>query len=176
MGATVFVLDIDNTQLRRLSQVMPPNVTALVSNSYNLEKLVPSADLLIGAVLLPGTKSPTLVTKEMLQWMKQGSVIVDVAVDQGGCVETMHPTTHHDPTYIVDGVVHCGVANLPGAVPRTATFPYVLEIANRGWEEACRIDQGLAHGLNMIRGKITHRGVAETVGVDFHQLPFDVKQ
>ncbi len=183
IGATVFVLDIDNTQLRHLSQVMPPNVTALVSNSYNLEKLVPSADLLIGAVLLPGAKSPTLVTKEMLHWMKRGSVIIDVAVDQGGCVETMHPTTHRDPTYVVDGVVHCGVANLPGAVPRTATmalsnatFPYVLEIANRGWEEACRIDQGLAHGLNMIRGKITHRGVAETVGVDFHPLPFDVKQ
>ena len=164
MGASVHLLDVDVGRLRRIDHEMPANVTTLISNTYNLDKLVYSADLLIGAVLVPGTKAPTLVNRAMISGMKKGSVIVDVAVDQGGCVETMRPTTHHDPTFVVDEVVHCGITNLPGAVPRTATMalcnatmPYVLEIANVGWQQACHNDAGLAHGLNVIHGNVTPR-------------------
>jgi alanine dehydrogenase len=183
MGASVHLLDIDVAQLRRVDRVMPANVTTLMSNSYNLEKLVYSADLLIGAVLVPGARAPTLVKRSMLKNMKKGAVILDVAVDQGGCVETMRVTTHQDPTFVVDGVVHCGIANLPGAVPRTATMAlcnatllYVLDIAKRGWVEACRLNHGLAHGLNIVHGHVTHSGVAEAVGLDFHPLPHDIKR
>ena len=183
MGASVYLLDIDVARLRRLEWVMPANVTTLISNTYNLEKLVFSADLLIGAVLVPGARAPTLVTRDMIGGMKKGAVIVDVSVDQGGCVETIRPTTHHDPIYVVDGVVHCGVTNMPGAVPRTstmalcnATLPYVLKIAGQGWERACQGDPGLACGLNIIRGKITHQAVAQAVDLDCHPLPFTVKK
>ena len=181
MGASVHLLDVDVARLRRIDHEMPANVTTLISNTYNLEKLVYSADLLIGAVLVPGSKAPTLVNRSMLARMKNGSVIVDVAVDQGGCVETMRPTTHHDPTFVVDDVVHCGIANLPGAVPRTATMalcnatmPYVLAMANEGWQKACHKDAGLAHGLNVVHGNVTHAGVAESVGMDYHPLPYDI--
>jgi len=183
LGASVHLLDINVNQLRRAERVLPPNVSTYMSNKYNLNKLVASADLLIGAVLVPGSKAPVLVTREMLGRMKQGAVIVDTAVDQGGCVETMRPTTHADPLYFVDGILHCGIANLAGAVPRTATMalcnatlPYVIDIASQGWEGACQGDRTLSRGLNIIHGKITHRGVAESVGGQFHPLPFDTKR
>ena len=159
---------------------MPANVSTYMSNAYNLERLVPAADLLICAVLVPGARAPILVTRQMVKTMKPGSVIIDVAVDQGGGVETMRVTTHRDPVYVEEGVLHCGIANLPGGVPRTATmalnnatFPYVLELANRGWEDSCDALPGLAAGLNIIRGKVTHRGVADASGMDYHPLPFD---
>lgn len=181
MGASVHLMDINVEPLRHAEQVMPANVSTYMSNSYNLEKLIPGADLLVGAVLVPGAKAPRLVTRHMVQSMKPGAVIVDVAVDQGCCVETMRVTTHKDPVYIEEGVVHCGIANLPGGVPRTstmalnnATFPYVLALANQGWETACRHDHGLARGLNIIHGNVTHRGVADASGLEFHPLPFDV--
>ncbi len=168
LGANVFVLDIDLERLRYLEDVMPPNVTTLMSNTYNVNKLVPSADLLIGAVLKPGAKAPTLVTREMVSQMKEGAVIVDVAVDQGGCVETCRPTTHTNPTFMVDGVSHYCVTNITGAVPRTstlaltnATFPYLQHIANLGWVEAARTIPELASGINIAHGKVIHTGVAE---------------
>lgn len=177
MGANVFILDVDLPRLRYLADVMPPNVTTLLSNPYNIKKLVASADLLIGAVLIPGAKAPKLVTKSMLGTMKEGAVLVDVAVDQGGCSETCRPTTHRDPTYIVDGVLHYCVTNMPGAVPRTstfaltnATFRYVLEIANQGWEVAARANPELAAGVNMVGEKVTHPGVAEAWGIPFTPL------
>ena len=168
LGANVFVLDVDLERLRYLEDVMPPNVTTLMSNAYNVNKLVPSADLLIGAVLKPGAKAPRLVTRELVSQMKEGAVIVDVAVDQGGCVETCRPTTHTDPTFVVDGVSHYCVTNIPGAVPRTstraltnATFPYLHQIADLGWAEAARTSPELASGINIAHGKIIHAGVAE---------------
>lgn len=180
MGANVHLLDIDVRHLRHAEEIMPPNVVTYVSNSYNLEKLVYSADLLVGAVLVHGARAPKLVTREMLPGMKRGAVIVDVAVDQGGCVETVYPTTHHDPIYVVEGIVHCGIANLPGAVPRTstmaltnATLPYVLAIARTGWQEACRRDPSLASGVNMVGGLVTYEAVAEAAGVDYVPLELD---
>jgi alanine dehydrogenase len=168
LGANVFVLDIDLERLRYLDDVMPPNVTTLMSNSYNVNKLVPSADLLIGAVLKPGAKAPTLVSREMVSQMKEGAVIVDVAVDQGGCVETCRPTTHTEPTFVVDGVSHYCVTNIPGAVPRTstlaltnATLPYVQQFADLGWAEAARTTPELASGINIAHGKVAYPGVAE---------------
>lgn len=179
MGASVFLLDINLAVMRRLEQIMPANVKTMMSNSYNLEKLVYSADLLIGAVLVPGARTPKLVTREMLRSMKKGAVIVDVAVDQGGCVETTRPTTHHAPTYVVEGILHYGVANMPGAVPRTATIaltnatlPYILELAEKGWKEACQEDPGLARGVNIVEGRIVHRNIASAFGLDCHLLPW----
>ncbi len=167
MGANVFILDVDLPRLRYLAEVMPPNVTTLMSNPYNLKKLIASADLLIGAVLIPGAKAPKLVLRESLRTMKEGAVLIDVAVDQGGCSETCHPTTHGDPTFVVDGVIHYCVTNMPGAVPRTstfaltnATFRYALEIANKGWEAAARTNPEIAAGINMVAGAVTHPGVA----------------
>jgi len=177
MGANVFILDVDLTRLRYLADVMPPNVTTLMSNPYNVKKLTASADLLIGAVLIPGAKAPKLVTRAMLGFMKEGSVLIDVAIDQGGCAETCRPTTHSDPTYVVDGVIHYCVANMPGAVPRTstfaltnATFRYALEIANKGWETAARTNPEIASGINIVGGKVTHRGVAEAWRIPFTAL------
>jgi alanine dehydrogenase len=162
---------------------MPANVTTLISNTYNLEKLVVSANLLIGVALVPGSRAPILVNKALVSRMKKGSVIVDVAVDQGGCVEIMRPTTHHDPIFNVDDVVHCGIANLPRAVPRTATMalcnatmPYILDIANEGWQQACHRNPGLAHDLNIVHGNVTHAGVAESVGLNYHPLPHDIRR
>jgi len=173
VGASVYLLDVNVARMRYLEQVLPANVKTLMSNQYNLEKLVISADLLIGAVLVPGAKAPKLVTRDMLKEMKAGAVIVDVAVDQGGCVETIKPTTHHDPTYFVEGILHYGVANMPGAVPRTstlaltnATLPYVLEIANEGWEDACRSHPDLSHGPNIVAGQVVHQAIADAFGME----------
>jgi alanine dehydrogenase len=174
LGARVTVLDIDLERLRYLDDVMPRNVVGEYSNRHNILAAIKRADLVVGAVLLPGAKAPHLVLKEDLKLMKDGSVIVDVAVDQGGCVETVKPTTHEDPTYVVEGVIHYCVANMPGAVPRTstlaltnATFPYALKLADNGWEKACRDDHALALGVNTVGSTITCRGVAEAFGMDY---------
>lgn len=173
MGAHVRILDISLTRLRYLSDVMPANVDLIYSNRYNILEQLTHADLLIGAVLLPGAKAPNLVKRDDLKRMKKGAVIVDVAVDQGGCVETIHPTTHQDPIYEVEGVVHYGVANMPGGVPRTstlaltnATFPYAARIARLGWKKACQTEPSLAYGLNVVEGKVTYPGVAEAFGLE----------
>jgi alanine dehydrogenase len=174
LGASVIILDVSLNRLRYLADVMPANVTTLYSNRYNILEHIRDADIVVGAVLLPGAKAPNLVRREDLKTMMPGSVIVDVAVDQGGCVETIHPTTHEDPIYVVDGVIHYAVANMPGAVSRTstlaltnATFPYALTLANKGWKTACREDRALALGVNVVGGKCTYPGVAEAFGLDF---------
>jgi alanine dehydrogenase len=173
MGAHVRILDVSLSRLRYLSDVMPANCDLIYSNRYNILEQIEMADLLIGAVLLPGAKAPNLVQREDLKRMKDGSVIVDVAVDQGGCVETIHPTTHENPIYEIDGVIHYGVANMPGGVPRTstlaltnATFPYAARLARIGWQEACRMDPALAFGLNIVGGKVTYPGVAEAFDLE----------
>jgi alanine dehydrogenase len=177
LGAKVVILDVSLNRLRYLADVMPANVTTLYSNRYNILEQIRDADLVVGAVLLPGAKAPNLVRREDLKTMMDGSVIVDVAVDQGGCVETIKPTTHENPIYIVDGVVHYAVANMPGAVSRTstlaltnATFPYAVTLANKGWQAACRDDRALALGLNVIGGKVTYPGVAEAFGLEYTPL------
>ncbi|MGH7475521.1 MAG: alanine dehydrogenase [Longimicrobiales bacterium] len=174
LGARVVLLDLSLNRLRYLAEVMPANVVLLYSNRHNILELLEKADLLIGAVLLPGAKAPKLVRRDDLKRMKEGAVIVDVAVDQGGCIETIHPTTHDDPIYVVDGVIHYAVANMPGGVPRTstlaltnATFPYALALANRGWQDACRADRALALGVNVVAGEITYPGVAEAFGLGY---------
>lgn len=172
MGADVTIADISLPRLRHLEEVMPANVRTLYSFTHNIETELPATDLVIGAVLIPGAKAPHLITKEMLGLMKPGSVLVDVAIDQGGCFETSHPTTHADPVYTVDGIVHYCVANIPGAVPQTstlaltnATLPYVLELADKGWKEACKEDKTLYPGLNIIEGQIVYPAVAEAFGL-----------
>jgi alanine dehydrogenase len=177
MGARVSIMDIDLTRLRYLEEVMPANVRLLYSTRYAIRKQLQDSDLVIGAVLLHGKKAPSLVMREDLGTMRPGSVIVDVAVDQGGCVETIRPTTHEDPTYIVDDVIHYGVANMPGGVPRTstlaltnATLPYALTLADRGWQTACSADRALALGVNVVEGRVTYPGVAEAFGMDCHDL------
>ena len=174
MDANVIILDTNLDRLRFLEHVLHGRLTTVASNSYNIAEAVQNADLVIGGVLIKGARAPRLVTREMVSTMRQGSVIADVAVDQGGCVETIHVTTHSDPTYIVDGVVHYGVANMPGAVPRTstlalsnATLPYVLRIARRGAEGAMAADPGLAKGLNTYRGEVTYAAVAECFNLPY---------
>lgn len=174
LGARVTILDLSLERLRYLSDVMPANVELIYSNRHNILERVEQADLVVGAVLLPGAKAPKLIKREDLKRMKQGAVIVDVAVDQGGCVETIRPTTHEDPIYEIDGVIHYGVANMPGGVPRTstlaltnATFPYAQRLARLGWKEACRQDNALALGLNVVNGKVTYPGVAEAFGLEY---------
>ena len=174
LGAHVVMLDVSLNRLRYLSDVMPANVTLLYSNRSNIREQIRKADLLIGAVLLPGAKAPSLVKRPDLKEMKDGSVIVDVAVDQGGCVETIKPTTHENPIYVVDGVIHYGVANMPGGVPRTstlaltnATFPYAATLANKGWEKACRDDRSLALGVNVVNGKVTYQAVADAFDLKY---------
>ena len=169
MGARVTLLDINLERLRYLSEVLNGHLTTLSSNATNIAEAVSTADAVIGAVLIPGARAPHLITRDMLKGMLNGSVIADVAVDQGGCVETTHPTTHSDPTYEIDGVVHYGVANMPGAVPRTssfalanATLPYILKVADMGLHDALRGDPGLAKGLNIYQGGVTHPAVADT--------------
>jgi alanine dehydrogenase len=173
MGARVVVLDISLERLRYLADVMPANVHLIYSNRHNILDAIETADLVIGGVLIPGAKAPKLIRREDLRRMKPGSVIVDVAVDQGGCVETIRPTTHENPTYVVDGVIHYGVANMPGAVPRTstlaltnATFPYVVQLANKGWKRALRENGALLKGLNIVDGKVTYPAVAEAFGLE----------
>jgi alanine dehydrogenase len=168
LGARVTLLDINLDRLRYLSDVMPANVELVFSNRHNVLDAIARADLVVGAVLVVGGKAPKLVRREDLKVMKPGSVIVDVAVDQGGCVETIKPTTHENPTYEVDGVIHYAVANMPGGVPRTstlaltnATFPYTRTLADKGWKAACRADRALLLGVNMAAGKVTYPGVAE---------------
>ncbi|HMA43658.1 MAG TPA: alanine dehydrogenase [Gemmatimonadales bacterium] len=172
LGAHVTLLDISLDRLRYLSDVLAPNVDLLYSNRHNILEQLRKADLVIGAVLLPGAKAPNLVKRADLKVMKPGSVIVDVAVDQGGCIETTKATTHEQPTYVVDGIIHYAVANMPGGVPRTstlaltnATFPYAKRLARRGWQQACRDDHSLFLGLNVIGGKVVYPGVAEAFGL-----------
>jgi len=172
LGAHVTLLDVSLDRLRYLSDVLPPNVDTLYSNRHNLLEQLQRADLVIGAVLRPGAKAPHLVSRAELQLMKPGSVIVDVAVDQGGCFETTRPTTHEKPTYVIDDIVHYAVANMPGGVPRTstlaltnATFSYARRLAQAGWRQACRDDRALALGLNIVDGKVVYPAVAEAFGL-----------
>jgi alanine dehydrogenase len=172
LGASVVVLDISLERLRYLSDVMPSNVVLVHSNRHNILEQIATADLVVGAVLVTGAKAPRLVRREDLKLMRPGSVIVDVAIDQGGCVETIHATTHENPTYVVDGVIHYGVANMPGGVPRTstlaltnATFPYALQLANKGWKRALAESPALLRGLNIVDGHVTYPGVAEAFGI-----------
>ena len=174
LGAAVVILDISLERLRYLSDVMPANVQLIYSNRHNILEQIAVADLVVGAVLIPGAKAPHLVRRDDLKRMKPGAVIVDVAVDQGGCVETIHPTTHENPTYVIDGVIHYGVANMPGGVPRTstlaltnATLPYALKLANKGWKQALRDNTALLKGLNMVEGHVTYPGVAEAFGLPY---------
>jgi alanine dehydrogenase len=168
LGAHVTILDISLDRLRYLDDVLPANVDTTYSNRHNILDAIRWADLVIGAVLLPGAKAPHLVKRGDLRTMKPGSVIVDVAVDQGGCVETIKPTTHENPTYFVDGILHYAVANMPGGVPRTstlaltnATLPYGLKLAKHGWRAACKADPALRLGLNVVEGRVVYPGVAE---------------
>ncbi len=168
LGAQVTILDINLNRLRHLSDIMPANVTTLYSNEYNIRKLIKESDLIIGAVLIPGAKAPNLISKAMLKDMRPGTVVVDVAVDQGGCIETCKPTTHADPTFIIEDVVHYCVANMPGAVPSTstlaltnATLQYAIELADKGWKRACKENAALAKGLNIVKGKVVYKGVAD---------------
>jgi len=177
MGARVTVLDVNVQRMRYLDDIMPPNVITLMSNSYNLEKILPNTDLLIGAVLIPGARAPCVVTKKMLKLMSPGSVIVDVAVDQGGCIETTHPTSQDNPIYEVDGVIHYCVDNIPSAYPKTSTLaltnvtlPYVLKIADKGYKGALREDISLARGLNLINGKLTCKKVAEAHNLSYSPI------
>ena len=171
MGAEVMITDINLARLRYLSEVLPKNVKTLYSSAHNIRMELPTIDLVIGSVLIPGDKTPHLITRDMLSLMKPGTVLVDVAIDQGGCFETSHPTTHSDPTYIVDGIVHYAVANIPGAVPFTstmaltnATLPYTVALADKGWQRACKDNPALALGVNVADGKVVYKAVADVFG------------
>lgn len=177
LGADVTITDISLPVLRHLSEVMPANVKTLYSSRHNIEAELPTTDLVVGSVLIPGAKAPKLVTPDMVKLLRKGSVMVDVAIDQGGCFATSHATTHSEPVYEVDGVVHYAVANIPGAVPYTstmaltnATLPYALRLADKGWREACRADKGLAEGVNMVDGEITFKAVAEAWDMPYTPL------
>ena len=174
LGAEVTIMDINLDRLRYLSDIMPANVTTRFSNELNIRQLVQTHELIIGAVLIPGAKAPNLITRDMLKTMKEGTVVVDVAVDQGGCIETCKPTTHADPTFIIDDVVHYCVANMPGAVPFTstialtnATLPYAIQLANKGWKQACKDDNALKLGLNVVQGKVVYEGVSKAFGLEY---------
>lgn len=174
LGAHVVLLDINLDRLRYLSDVMAANVQLIYSNHQNVREQIATADLVVGAVLIPGAKAPKLVRREDLTLMRPGAVIVDVAVDQGGCIETIHPTTHENPTYTVDGIIHYAVANMPGGVPRTstlaltnATLPYALQLANKGWRRALQDNAALRKGLNVADGRVTYAAVAEAFGLEF---------
>jgi alanine dehydrogenase len=173
LGANVALMDVNLDRLRYLDDVMPANVSTIYSDTHTIREHLLLADLVIGAVLIPGATAPRLVTRQHLKEMKNGSVIVDVAIDQGGCIETSRPTTHQQPTYVVDGVVHYCVTNMPGAVGRTstialcnATMPYAVTIATKGYQKAAADDPGLAEGINLVEGKVVYRAVAESL-----QLP-----
>jgi alanine dehydrogenase len=177
LGAQVSIMDINLERLRDLDDVMPKNVRTIMSNPENIRRAIRQSHLVVGGVLIPGAKAPHLITRDMLSLMQKGSVIVDVAVDQGGCVETIKPTTHDNPTYEIDGVVHYGVANMPGAVPVTstialtnATLKYVLQIAGEGYPQCLKNDRFLAEGANIIDGKITYKGVAEAFSLPYTPL------
>ena len=179
LGADVTILDINLERLRELDDIMPKNVKTKFSNHYNIKECIKNAHLVIGAVLLPGAKAPNLITKEMLKDLDKGTVLVDVAVDQGGCFETTKPTTHSDPTYIIDDVLHYSVANMPGAVPMTstegltnATINYAIEIANKGWKQACIENNPLKKGLNIVSGDVVYQAVAEAFNMKYTKLNF----
>jgi len=174
LGANVYVLDIDLERLRYLSDVMPANCFIVKSSPAAIRDLITKADLVVGAALVPGARTPVLVTREMLKSMKKGTVLVDVAIDQGGCFETSKETTHHQPTYILDTIVHYAVSNMPGALPRTsslaltnATLPYVLEIADKGWKKALQENSEIKRGANVVQGKVTFRGVAGALNLKY---------
>ncbi len=177
LGSLVYVLDVNLERLRYYSDVMPSNVITMMSNKANLRKALADADLVVSSVLIPGGKAPKLITRETLRIMKPGAVIVDVAIDQGGSTETSRPTTHSDPIYTVDGIIHYCVTNMPGAMPMTstlaltnATIKYALELANKGYSQAIRQHQSIAAGANVVRGSITHQGVAETFGLPYEPV------
>ncbi len=177
LGADVTIMDISLKRLRYLDDIMPANVKTMMSNDYNIREMVKTHDVIIGAVLIPGAKAPHLITKDMLKTMKPGTVLVDVAVDQGGCFETTVATTHADPTFTIDDVIHYCVANMPGAVPRTstialtnATLPYAVQIANKGWKQACVDSVPLRKGLNVVDGKVVYEGVAEAFNLPLEKV------
>lgn len=177
MGAEVMITDVNLPRLRYLSEVLPKNVKTLYSSLHNIKMELPTVDLVIGSVLIPGDKAPHLITRDMLKMMKPGTVLVDVAIDQGGCFETSHPTTHSEPTYVVDDIVHYAVANIPGAVPFTstmaltnATLPYTVALACKGWKQACKDDPALALGLNVVEGKVTYKAVADVFGMKYDEI------
>ena len=172
MGADVTIVDISLKRLRYLNDILPKNVKTMMSSTYHIEDMVKTHDLIIGAVLIPGAKAPKMITKEMVETMRPGTVMVDVAVDQGGCFETTRATNHDKPTFNLNGVIHYCVANMPGAVPRTstqaltnATLPYILQIAEKGWKQACKDNEALKKGLNIASGKVVYKGVAEAFGL-----------
>lgn len=174
LGADVIIMDVSLPRMRYLADVMPANVKTMMSNEYNIREQIKQADLIVGAVLIPGAKAPHLITKDMLKDMKKGVVLVDVAVDQGGCIETCTPTTHENPTYIIDDVVHYCVANMPGAVPYTstlaltnATLPYAIQLADKGWKKAAKENADLVPGLNVIQGDIVYKAVAEAFNMSY---------
>jgi alanine dehydrogenase len=174
LGAKVYILDMNLDRLRYLSDVMPANCFMLYSSPATLRELITRADVVVGAVLITGAKAPKLITREMLKTMKPGAVLVDVAIDQGGCFETSKATTHSDPIYTVEGVVHYCVANMPGAVPRTstlaltnATLPYAVEIANKGWKKAMTETEEIKLGANVVNGKVTYQAVADAFDLDY---------
>ncbi len=177
MEANVVIADISLPLLRKLSISMPPNVTTIYSSYHNIAQELKDVDIVIGSVLVPGDKAPHLINREMLKMMEPGTVLVDVAIDQGGCFETSHPTTHSEPTYEVDGILHYAVANIPGAVPNTstialtnATLRYALALADKGWQKACKDDAALAKGLNVVEGKVTFKAVADVYGLPYEPI------
>ena len=174
LGADVIIMDLSLPRMRYLADVMPANVKTMMSNEFNIREQIKQADLIVGAVLIPGAKAPHLITKDMLKDMKKGAVVVDVAVDQGGCIETCKPTTHENPTYVIDDVVHYCVANMPGAVPYTstlaltnATLPYAIQLADKGWKKAAHENADLVPGLNVIQGDIVYKAVAEAFAMPY---------
>jgi alanine dehydrogenase len=177
LGAEVLLLDVSLNRLRYLSDIMPANVQTMMSNHYNILEAIQEADLIVGAVLIPGAKAPHLITRDMLKLMKPGTVLVDVAVDQGGCIETCKPTTHENPVFTIDGIIHYCVANMPGAVPYTstialtnATLPYALQLANKGWKKACQENKELALGLNVVKGDIVYEAVSQAFGMPYKKV------
>jgi alanine dehydrogenase len=177
LGARVTIMDVSLPRLRALADIMPANVNTIMSTEYNIRRYITHSDLIVGAVLIPGAKAPHLITREMLKTMRPGTVLVDVAVDQGGCIETCKPTTHENPTFIIDDVVHYCVANMPGAVPYTstlaltnATLPYGLELARKGWKKACAENPELKLGLNVVQGKVVYKGVSDAWNLPYQPV------
>ena len=177
LGADVWITDICLPRLRQLEMELPINVHTLYSYEHNIRKALPDVDLVVGSVLVPGDKAPHLITKDMLKLMEPGTVLVDVAIDQGGCFETSHPTTHSDPIYIIDGIVHYAVANIPGAVPHTsttaltnATLKYAIALADKGWKQACKDNKALYRGLNIVNGKIVFKAIADVFGLEYEEI------
>lgn len=174
LGAKVYILDVNLDRLRYLSDVMPKNCFTMMSNPMNIRELIKRADVVVGAALVPGSKTPLLVTREMLKTMKKGAVLIDVAIDQGGCFESSRETTHAKPTYVIDDIVHYAVSNMPGAVPKTstialtnATLPYALQIADKGWKCAMQENPDIRRGVNIVKGKVTYKGVADAFGLEY---------